>query len=126
MCNYSVRIPKYPTNANVPMKAMTERIAESQRENIDRIIEATNAPSIGASIRLLIAEDASAVAEGLRSPADYLPTTEQKLYTIGLKMSDSDRDALARLRTFYGAPSISDTVCHLLNQIIGELEKVGA
>ena len=125
MCNYSARIPKYPTTVNVPMKAMSVRIAESQYSNISRIIEATNAPSIGASVRLLIAEDSTAVSEGLRSPEDYLPTTEPKLFTIGLKVSDSDRDALEKLRTFYHAPSLSDTVCHLLNQIISALEKVG-
>lgn len=125
MCDYSVRIPKYPATVSAPMKAMTVRIAECQRSYIDRIINATNAPSLGASIRLMIAEDMTAVTEGLRSPADYLPTIEPKLYTIGLKVSDSDRVSLERLRTFYHAPSLSDTVCHLLNQIISELEKVG-
>ena len=121
MYNNSARIPKYPDTNTLPLKAMTVRISESQRANIDRIISATNARSLGASVRLLISEDMTAVTEGVRSPEDYIPTNEPKLYTIGLKVSDSGREALDRLRTFYGAPSISDTVCHLLNAVIREL-----
>ena len=125
MCDNSARIPKYPNSKPLPLKAMTIRISEYQRENIDRIILATNARSLGAAVRLLITEDMTAVSAGLRSPADYIPTTQRKLYTVGLKVSDTGREALDRLRTFYGAPSISDTVCHLLNSVIRELEKAG-
>lgn len=122
MCDYSARIPKYSNTERLPLHAMTVRISEYQRANIDRIISATNARSLGASVRLLITEDVTAISEGLRSPADYIPTNEPKLYTVGLKVSDTGREALDRLRTFYGAPSISDTVCHLLNSVIRELD----
>ena len=126
MCDYSVRIPKYPNvKPSVPMKGTTVRISEKQRSNIDRIIKATNAQSIGASLRLLASAEMTAVNDGLRSPADYIPTTEPKLYTIGYKLSAHDMDTLASLRTFYNAQSLSDTVCHLMNQIISELEKAG-
>ena len=125
MCNYSARIPKYPNTESLPLKAMTVRISEKQRANIDRIVEATNAPSIGASVRLLITEEMTAVNKGQRQPADYIPTDEPKLYTVGLKVSNTGRSDLEHLRMFYHAPSLSDTVCHLMNSVIRELEKAG-
>ena len=119
----TARIPQYPNTA--PMKGTSIRISEKQRSNIDRIVKATNAQSIGASVRLLITAEITAVDSGQRKPADYIPTNEPKLYTIGLKLSDAGIEDLTKLSSFYNAPSISDTVCHLLNQVITELEKVG-
>ena len=123
MENTVSRIPKYPTS--VPMRSTTIRISEIQRSNLDRIIKATNAQSIGASIRLLINAEITAIRDGLRTPIDYIPTREPKLYTIGFKLSEADTESLSVLRKFYSAQSISDTVCHLLNGIIVELTKDG-
>ena len=124
MENTVSRIPQYPTVA--PMRGTTIRITEKQRANIARIVKATNAQSIGASVRLLITEEINAVNKGQRQPDDYIPTNDPKLYTLGFKVSESDRQSLDKLRTFYHAPSTSDTVCYLMNQVISELEKVGA
>lgn len=120
--NMSASLPQWQ-GETVPMVQSTVRISERQRNNLDRITNATNAPSIGASIRLMTVTEAQLVKDGIRKPDDYIPTTEPREYTLGFKLRESDKIALFELRYFYNAKSISDVVCHLLNHAIRVLDE---
>jgi len=115
--NISASLPQWKGDS-VPMVPATVRITEGLRNNLDRITEATNAPSIGAAIRLMTVTESQLVKDGIRKPADYIPTTDPRQYTLGFKLRESDRIALFELKYFYSAKSISDVVCHLLNQAV--------
>ena len=114
-------LPQYQ-NTVIPMRGTTIRITEKQLNNLDRLKQATNSPSVSSALRLFINAELKAIDKGHRNPEDFIPTTGKKNHSVSFKMSDTERENLIRAQYFYGAKNYSQLLCYIIDRYGEQLD----
>lgn len=106
-------IPQYKDRTR--LSGTSIRLTQKQLEDLNRLMEATNSPSIGKTIDTIVTAERNAVYDGLRTKEDFIPQEERKSCTFSFKVSEKFKESVAELQYFYDSPSISAVIAHTID-----------
>lgn len=106
-------IPQYKDR--LKLSGTSIRLTKKQLDDLNRLMDATNSPSVGKTIDTIITAERDAVRNGLRSKEDYIPQEERKYCTFSFKVNEEFKESVAELQYFYDAPTISAVIAHTID-----------